>query len=234
MVARAIWPQGTFDSQLVQIGDINAELGNVNNKIGDMLNSGLETLMKDIPTFVSFVEDGHFSGENDVSLPKTAAGLDMALKTFIVSTAMTKNDWRATPMLWMTREDFSSTWSCTFGPGNYDICNNPEIQSTGFFYSNTSGNGYALKHPDWSRNPSQLMSHIVDNEWSTLGALFDGAFNCTTAGNGASDQPFHIKFDGTIDLSCVSQLKMCGGCGESCLVPSINGTCPIEPCDSCE
>ncbi|KAG7005643.1 hypothetical protein G7Y79_00018g044500 [Physcia stellaris] len=231
MVARAIWPKGTEDSQLVQIGDVKDELGNVNRNLSSLLNAGLETVMKDLPTFVSFVQDGHFSGDQYISLPKTTAGLDMALKTFIVSTAMTKNDWRATPMLYMTRGDFASAKGCAFGPENYDICTQ-EGGPASYFYSNTTGNGYLLSNGGEAQNvksPRDLMFDIVNNQWSSLGALFDGAFNCTSSGNAASDQPFHIKFDGTIDLSCVSQLQMCGYC-EACIVPLINGTCPMPGC----
>lgn len=108
LVARAIWPKGTENSQLVQIGDVNNELGNINKDLGSLLNAGLDTVMKDLPTFVSLVEDGHFSGDQDISIPKTTAGLDMALKTFILSTAMTQNDWLATPLFHLSREEFSS------------------------------------------------------------------------------------------------------------------------------
>ena len=232
MVARAIWPKGTEDSQLVQIGDVKDELGNVNRNLSSLLNAGLETVMKDLPTFVSFVQDGHFSGDQYISLPKTSAGLDMALKTFIVSTAMTKNDWDARPMLYMTRDQFASANGCSFGPENYNVCSQ-EGGLTSYFYSNTSGNGYLLSNRSGAENvksPRDLMFDIVNNQWSSLGALFDGAFQCTSSGNAASDQPFHINFDGTIDLSCVSQLKMCGYCESSCIVSLINGTCPMPGC----
>ena len=233
MVARAIWPKGTEDSQLVQIGDIDEDLGNINKKLGSLLNAGLETLMKDLPTFVSFVQDGHFSGDEDVSLPKTTAGLDMALKTFIVSTAMTKNDWKAYPMLYMSREDLSDSRTCSFGPENYDICQG--VESSSYYYSNTSSIAYQLQGGSSAstKSPSDLMLDIVNKEWSTLGALFDGAFNCAASGNSGSDQPFHIKYDGTIDLSCTSQLQICGNCGMGCVVPLMNGTCPMPGCD-CE
>ena len=233
MVARAIWPTKTEDSQLIQIGQINSEIGNINKDIGAMLNSALELLMRDIPTFVSFVQDGHFSDDSYISLPKTAAGLDMALKTFITSTAMSKNGWSAFPLLHYSREEIPGYGSCTFGPENYDICSRPDQTYVSYVYSNVSGNAYQLMHG--SANTSALLHRIVRDDWSTLVALFDGAFNCTSSGNAASDQPFSIKVDGTIDLSCVSQLSMCGGCGDdACMVPLINGKCPMSNCPSCD
>ena len=228
MVSRAIWPQRTFDSQLIQIGLIDTEIGNINREIGNMLNAGLRLIMTDISTFVSFVHkaDGHFSGDNTLSVYKITTGLDMALKTFIVSTAMSKNDWRASPILYYTREDLAEARDCTFDLD--DICSNPSNPSVSYFYSNVSGNAYSL----FGANSSQLLHRIVSDNWSTLVARFDGAFNCTSSGNGA-DQPFQIKMDGTVDLSCVSQLYMCGGC-TACMVPLINGTCPMPKCPACE
>ena len=178
-VVEAIWPKKTVDSQLIQIGQVDSEIGNINRDVGNLLNSGLELIMKDLPTFVSFVETGHFSDDSYISLHRTTAGLDTALKTFIVSTAMSKNGWWAYPHLWYTREDIASSMDCAFGPENYDICSHPERPRTSYFYSNASGNAYFLGHED--RNTSELLHKIVDKGWSTLAALFDGAFNCTSS-----------------------------------------------------
>lgn len=233
LVGRTIWPKGTVDSQLVQIGNIQSSLGNMNKQIGSMLNQGLSTIMSDAATFALFASAGQFSGASTYSLPKNTAGLDLALKTFITSNAMTQNDWYAYPVLWMSRDEISSAVdsgnSCTWGPDNYDICWNSSV-STALYYSNYTGIAYYLwSKPGAKVSNSQLMLDIVNNEWSTLPALFDGAFNCTAAGNSA--QPFSVQVNGTVDLSCVSQLNICmGGCGGSCPVPFVNGTCPFQPC----
>ena len=233
MVARAIWPTKTEDSQLIQIGQIDSEIGNINKEIGAMLNSALQLLMRSIPTFVSFVEDGRFSDDSYISLPKTVDGLDMAFKTFVTSTAMSKNGWWAYPLLNYAREEIPGFGTCTFGPENYDICSDPDRTSISYVFSNVSGNAYQLAHG--TANTSALLHRIVRDDWSTLVALFDGAFNCTSSGNAASGQPFSIKVDGTIDLSCVSQLTMCGGCNDGvCMVPLIDGTCPMAKCPACD
>ena len=90
-VSKAIWPSGTTSSQVVQIGDLAQKLGDVDSEVSDMINSGLELLMSDVPSFVSFASTGAWSGGDPYSLPNTVKGLDLALKTFLVSTAISKN-----------------------------------------------------------------------------------------------------------------------------------------------
>lgn len=238
LIGRTMWPKGTVDSQIVQIGIVQTELANISKEIGTMLNAGLETIMSDAPTFAEFASYGQFSGSTKFSIPENTAGLDMALKTFIVSDAMTQNDWTTYPRLWMTRDDLTSGSTgpgCSFGPENYDICANSTVPNVATYYSNYTQRAYSLVSKGTELTARQLMLDIVDNQWSTLGALFDGAFNCTAAGNAPSSNPFNIFINGTIDLSCVSQLKICSPCNEVCQVPLINGTCPIPPCqDTCD
>ena len=76
---------------MVQIGDLAQKLGDVASEVSDMINGGLELLMTDVPSFVSFASTGAWSGGYPYSLPKTVKGLDLALKTFLVSTAISKN-----------------------------------------------------------------------------------------------------------------------------------------------
>lgn len=79
-----------------------------------MLNSGLELLMSDMPSFAEFASTGIFSGSESLSLPKEVDGLDVALKTFIVSNALTSNGWHDTVDLGATRADIAS---CVPGSG---------------------------------------------------------------------------------------------------------------------
>jgi len=235
MVGRAMWPTGTVDSRLVQIGNIKSELSQINQEIGGMLNNGLEAVMGDISTFALFASAGHFSGATSFSLPQSTAGLDMALKTFIISNAMTQNGWNAVPQLWMSREEVSSTeygTRCEFGPDNYDTCTD-STTGTAFWYSNNTGIAYHLRPKgDTPTSNRQLMLDIVENDWSTLPALFDGAFSCIATGYANSSEPFQIRINGTIDLSCVSQLNICLSCGTWCVVPYVNGRCPFANCES--
>lgn len=235
MVGRAIWPTGTVDSGLVQIGNIKSELSQIDQQIGGMLNKGLQTVMGDIATFALFASAGQFSGATSFSLPESTTGLDLALKTFIISNAMTQNGWNAWPQLWMSREEVSSYEygaDCEFGPENYDVCTNATT-GTALWYSNNTGIAYHLRsNSGASLSSSQLMQDMVENDWSTLPALFDGAFNCTAAGHANLSEPFRVEINGTIDLSCVSQLNICLSCNTWCVVPYVNGSCPFPNCES--
>lgn len=234
MVGRAIWPTGTVDSGLVQNGNIKSELSQIDQEIGGMLNKGLQTVMGDIATFALFASAGQFSGVTNFSLPQSTAGLDLAFKTFIISNTMTHNGWNAIPQLWMSREEVSSYeygTGCEFGPKNYDVCKNATT-GTAFWYSNNTGIAYHLRSKsDASLSSSQLMLDIVENDWSTLPALFDGTFNCTAAGHANLSEPFQVQINGTIDLSCVSQLNICLSYNTWCVVPYVNGSCPFPTCD---
>ena len=90
-VAKAIWPTGTTSSQMVQIGDLAGKLASTDSEVSDMINEGLELLMTDVPSFINFASTGAWSGGNTYSLPGTVKGLDLGLKTFLVSTAMSQN-----------------------------------------------------------------------------------------------------------------------------------------------
>lgn len=90
-VAKAIWPTGTLSTQVIQMAALDSQLDQLDGQASEMINAGLVLLMSDVPSFVAFVQSGSFSGANPYSLPSTVSGLDLGLKTFIVSTAIGQN-----------------------------------------------------------------------------------------------------------------------------------------------
>ncbi len=196
-----------------------------------MVDAGIQLLMSDMPSFVAFASTGAFSGSTSLSLPFATQGLDLALRTYILSNAMTQNKWKATGFTNLTREQVQSSapgsggWACTLGLN--DICVG---KYGGVFYSPDTMRAFQLSTTgNTDTAPSQLMNDIIQNEWSTLLFLFDGAYNCTAMGKFGST-PFSIGSDGIIDLSCMSQLQFCIACGSPCPVGLINGSCPFLPC----
>lgn len=211
-VARGIWPAGTQSSQSIQIGDVENELNNATGSTAIMLNSGLELLMSDMPSFVEFASTGMFSGSDSLSLPKEVDGLDVALKTFIVSNAMTSNGWHYTVNLGVTRDDIAS---CVPGSGgscctwwslnSSSSSTTPNMCGDFIWYSDATMRAFTLTSPNALNGTVGLLNAIVENGWTTLPLLFDGAYNCSAAGN-FGGAPIQIEADGTIDLSCMSQL----------------------------
>ncbi|KAL8677289.1 MAG: hypothetical protein Q9186_006276 [Xanthomendoza sp. 1 TL-2023] len=95
-VAQAIWPQGDGEnSQIVQIGDLQSELAELDAQIAKMLNAGLSNIMTDVNAFAKFASSTAFSGQEIPSLPAETEGLDLAFKTYLVTRAMAANEWLA-------------------------------------------------------------------------------------------------------------------------------------------
>lgn len=234
-VAEAIWPSGTSDSKTIQLANIDTELAQASSNFTAGILHALSMVMSDVPSFVAFAQDGSFSGEDEVSLPSDASALGLALNTYVLSTAMTANQWHSFPYTSMTREDIESSvpgsggFDCTFGENN--ICTNAE-HSVNVYYSDATARAYSLPYSgaDPDLNPFTLMNDVVANDWSALEALFDGAFNCTAAGGFEESLDF---FKGNeLDFSCVSQLQMCS-CGDPCPVATVGGVCPFGDCGLC-
>ena len=125
-VGKAIWPTGTLDSQSIQIGALENELSHVATNLSNMVDAGLRLIMSDMPSFVAFASTGAFSGSTSLSLPLTTQGLELALRTYILSNAMTQNKWKVTGHTNLTRDQVQSdvpgsgVWDCTLDPN--DIC----------------------------------------------------------------------------------------------------------------
>jgi len=238
--AKALWPTGTQNSQNVQVGNIETELGNSTNQLAAMINNAVQLLMSDVPTFVHFCETGMWSGSSSLSLPKKVEGLDYALRTYVTSEVLAQNGWHAMPVTgpYETLEDVENSvvggngFGCQMG--NNSVCTNSA--GSAYYWSQATGHVYNFRNKDISVtgiSPYQTLQDTVNNNWAILEVLFDGSFNCTLAGRfGASVVNFN--WDGTLDIACISQLPMHVGCGSPCPVALVNGGCPFQssPCPS--
>ena len=222
-VAAAIWPVGTDDSTTVQISDIATKLSSSTSQLSARINDGLVLLMSDMPSFVGFASTGGFSGATPLSLAKQTDGIDIALRTLIVSTAMSGNKWQAWAMLDVASPAaFVSLTTCGTMDSN-NICGD-------YWYSSATQRGYSLSNLNGhGPSPNQLMNDIITNNWSTLEVLFDGGYDCT-AGPNPGKNPVNIAAGGKLDTSCSSQLPFCVACGKPCPVAEVNGACPFSGC----
>lgn len=230
-IAKVIWPSGTEDSTHVQLGNLDQGLSKIDANLTAAITSSISTVMSDVPSFSEFASTGVFTGAAYLSLPIATEIFGLAFRTYVLSTAMTKNKWHAAPQCDMTRADVQSsvsgisTTGCTFDSNN--ICSDSD-HIINAWYSDTTACVYTLAVNGAGPSPRDLMTEIVSNSWSTLEQLFDGALNCTIAGHaGQGVSPAIIGY-GT-DLSCMSQLAMCA-CDIECPVAKVNGKCPIPCC----
>lgn len=233
--AKALWPTGTQNSQSVQIGNLEAELGNSTNQLADMVNNAVQLLMSDMPTFVKFVESGQYSGAQSLSLPNKVNGLDYALRTYMTSEAFAQNGWVSVPIIgpFETVQDVENAMTGGGGGdcsmGNNSVCTNGE--GSAIFWSQPTGRIYGFSNTNhaWTGVTAyQLLQDTVDNNWAILQVLFDGSFNCTQRGN-FGDSIVNFNWDGTLDIACISQLPTRIGCGAGCPVALINNRCPFPP-----
>lgn len=230
-LAKAFWPSGTDDSKMVQIGQLDKQLGNATQEMANMMNTAVERIMSDMPTFVAFAENGRFSSNQSLSLPSKTDGLNYALTTYLLSETMNKNGWYTSPFLGPYPNAAaveSSTYpgfSCKMGPNNICTMYGDDAE----YWSQSTQRVYALtniKPNDKTRSPLQLTTDIVQNSWAALDVLFDGAYNCTADGK-AGSAAINFNLDGTLDIACISQLPVKIPCGVTCYVPLINGQCPF-------
>ena len=236
--AKALWPTGTQNSQSIQIGNLEAELGNSTNQLANMINDAVQLLMSDVPTFVKFVESGQYSGTESLSLPSKVEGLDYALRTYMTSEAFSQNGWVSTAFIgpYETVQDLETSipasggFGCTMG--NNSVCTNE--QGVAYFWSQPTGRVYGFTKQDWTgASAYQLLQDTVDNNWAILQVLFDGSFNCTQEGN-FGNSIVNFNWDGTLDIACISQLPTHIQCGAECPVALINGQCPFEYPSGCQ
>jgi len=227
-VAKAIWPTGTEDSQPIQRGALDRGLSQINTNLTNAITNSLSAVMTDVLSFSQFASTGIFTGPAYVSLPDATAIFGLAFRTYVLSTAMTANKWIAAPQCDLTREDVESYVSgkgCTLDANN--ICSGSD-HNVNTWYSDSTACSYTLIHRGAGASEYDLMNDIVNNSWSTLEQLFDGALNCTKAGNsGQGVNPALIGYGS--DLSCMSQLALCS-CHVPCPVEEINGACPVPCC----
>ena len=210
-VAKALWPAGTAESQSIQIGNLDSELGTLSNQLSDIINNGLGMIMSDMPSFVGFASTGKFSGSTSYSIPDDAQGLDLALKTYVTSSAFAANGWIAAIDPITDR----SGATCP-NAGGTDFCDPHEP----LWYSNSLDQSFFIGYDTAKKTPAGAGSdatvrnypwlNVFQKGWTTPVALFEGAYKCAQAGNFDSGSLVNIGGTGGVDLSCMSRMIECG------------------------
>ena len=187
--------------------------------------------MADKASFIGFAQSGAFSADSAPSLVNDTASLGLALRTFVVSTALSSNYYQG--MIWENGADATNFLQhgtiseyCNPGGGKPSPC----------FVNGTNPTAYmrlGLQGKRGGDKATPLMDQIINNGWSTTEALFGCSFNCAAGGNAGKGSVINFNPDGSLDLNCTSQLTMCET-SPTRICPSalINGGCPIRWCVS--
>ncbi|KAI9845506.1 MAG: hypothetical protein M1837_004845 [Sclerophora amabilis] len=220
-VAKAIWPVGTTDSVIYQIGQLQEALGDVTDQLRDSINAGLQLVMTDMSAFQAFAANGAFSSPKPPSLQNETTGLQWGFTTFLVSKSLTENGWDAlftTPARVGSRDENGNIkedlWWCS--PKENGFC----------FFLNKSIN---------PKGGDNILSKVINTGWTTGDLLFDGALTCLQEGK-TEGVPVTLNAENQLDLNCLSRMNLCTSHPEShdkpiaCPVPFVDGKCPYPAC----
>ena len=243
-LVKSLWPTGSIESRVIQIGNVNDELSRSNDALSDRLSNTLGTVMTDFNVFLTFAFAGSWTTQENLSINQTTKSLTYGLHNYVTSLVLSKNGWYG--LLADTQSldptfypDLSSVESKGFRDGvtcdrNTNICVAVHHQqppppapplkpktdkNSAWWYSNTTKRLYTLVNNKAKSELSSeiLMQEIIAREWASLELLFDGAFNCHWQGR--QGQPLDIFPNAKLDASCVSQLPMKRTCKDNNCFP---------------
>lgn len=85
--------EGSTDTQIWQMVSLSDDLRTLDSSIRARINAGLQLVQTDVPIFLAFAAGGQFSMLSPPSIYKQTAGLEEALKTYLVSKALDSNNY---------------------------------------------------------------------------------------------------------------------------------------------
>lgn len=207
-VASAMWPSTLNPATDTLANLASAHLAN-SASFAPILTAGLQLIMNDIGTFIAFAGNGLFSTPippaNELSA--FTSGYTGALDTHILSEILANNSISATPGSIVTANP------CTSGP----VC-------TSSYWSPVTGRQYSFT----GSSTSSLIKKALATMEVDLPVLFDGAYNCTLAGQ-AGGSVVSLRADKSLDMACLSVLPMYLGKKSACPDGAVwvHGKCPF-------
>ena len=215
------------------------ELANNTAYAEEMLQSALNLIMSDVPTFSSWAAHGLYSGPTLFNLAQPATGITSAFTTYLVGEVLSQAGFSATPTTKnFFKEAFQDQRRCT---SLGDVCEASNHIS--YYWSPVTQMQYEINEPsDWARHlGKQSVIEEFGYESSAFGlldyietldvympVLFDGAYNCTLEGK-AGGSAVNINANGSLDVACLSSLPMYLSKGSSCPTGAVQvgGKCPF-------
>lgn len=100
-VAKIIWPLGTVEREIIEIGALGSQLAKVTAALSDRISQALASVMgrgeTDLSAFLAFAQDGAFSRSADQfpDIANKTHGLLVGFTTFLVSEALVLASWHA-------------------------------------------------------------------------------------------------------------------------------------------
>ena len=206
--------------------------------LSDRLNAGLFEVMNNKQSFAAFASSGAWSGQQKLTIPQDVKTMSIGLTTYIAATALTGNKFLG-QIIQDHNPNIAVANECT-GQNQKGCYENDTLAGGAHFILVDTKNARGNNDPFSTSRP--IIDEIIDEGWSTTEILFQGAFNCASSGHWGGG-PVNIGDDGTIDLSCVSQLDECFTSDKveawdlsvwkdqyPCVTNKVNGGCPLRNC----
>lgn len=206
-VATVMWPTTLNPATSTLANLASAHLDN-NSSYAPILTAGLDLIMNDIGTFIAFAGNGLFSTPLTPADEPSAysSGYTGALDTYILSEILAQNSVSATP------GSIVAANPCTSGGS---VCPSS-------YWSPATGRQYSFTGSE----TSSLISEALTKTEVDLPVLFDGAYNCTLAGQ-AGGSVVGLNADSSLNMACVSVLPMFVKSGCPAGAVYVDGKCPF-------
>ncbi|KAL6721039.1 hypothetical protein ACLMJK_000139 [Lecanora helva] len=213
-------------------------LGFSTSNASTLLNTALDLIMNDVPTFLDFAAHGSFSLDSSITTGSGTKGLESAVNTYVVGQALSQNKFSATPMAKITQETFQLGRNCT---SLGDVCN--DSKSVVYYWSSVTNMQYqisfsgswqqdgragSLQDAEGEATTFALLEYIETRSVAYMPVLFDGAYNCTLEGK-AGGSAIGVNGDGTLDIACLSAVPIYLSKGSPCPQGAVfvDGKCPF-------
>ena len=205
-VASTMWPSA-FDPAADTLANLASAHLASSASFASILAAGLQLIMNDVGTFIAFAGNGIFSTPIPSASEPSAytSGYTGALDTYILSAILAHNSISATP------GSIVSANPCASGV----LCKSS-------YWSPVTGRQYSFTGP----NTYSLISEALATLEVDLPVLFDGAYNCTFAGQ-AGGAVVSLEADSSLDMACLSVLPMYVKSGCPAGAVRVKGKCPF-------
>lgn len=239
-VGRLVWPSGTTDARLQQLGEVLGSLRGASSTLSDRLSAGKHQAMSDLPSFLNMTRGGAFSGSRTFDVIKDKRAIGLALRTYVTSLAMQNNEWETywgpnmTDGLTPAPASQESTYGCAWQQNNAACYyegrgRGKNKQPSGWAeYTSSKVNKSFAVYPYFAKKknttPADLfrkmtndtVSNSNNTAWADLGLMFESSYECSLLarqGNFFDRTPkWDIQSDGSFKVQCLGQLQMGPGC----------------------
>ncbi|KAI4107963.1 MAG: hypothetical protein LQ345_007122 [Seirophora villosa] len=208
-----LYPLGDTQSQLVQMADLKARLGELIQQVQGNLNHTVAAVMADPTDFLAFAAQGNFTASSP-SLPDQQQYLLYGFNTYVISVALAGNNIRGAVALDTNVQALVTNGSHSSRTGKdlaFDLsaCEGYSAQNVcdAFWYSGALDATFSLNSfSDMDRGFGDLLGTLFE-KFTTGQLLFDNAYACNANDHDHDGVAVTVNAAG-LNTQCLSQLQV--------------------------